>query len=56
MYCRVGEEVSLVVTVFNNFPLDVSALLLLQDSQQFAFVVLPEERISKANIESLRQI
>jgi hypothetical protein len=39
--------VSLVVTVFNNFPLDVSALLLFQDSEKFSFVLLPEERISK---------
>jgi hypothetical protein len=44
---RLGEEVSLVATVFNNFPLDVSALLLLQDSEQFSFVLLPDERISQ---------
>jgi hypothetical protein len=45
---RLGEEVSLVLTVFNNFPLDVSALLVIQDSEHFSFVLLPDERISKA--------
>ncbi len=47
LLCRLGEEVSLVATVFNNFPLDVSALLILQDSEQFSFVLLPDERISQ---------
>jgi hypothetical protein len=47
LFFRLGEEVSLVATVFNNFPLDVSALLLLQDSEQFSFVLLPDERISQ---------
>jgi hypothetical protein len=47
LLCRLGEEVSLVATVFNNFPLDVFALLLLQDSEQFSFVLLLDERISQ---------
>ena len=44
--CKVGEEISLEVTVFNNLNHDLTVEVFLPDSDSYQFVMIEDEYIA----------